>query len=180
MMTILTKVSAIFDRAVNLLGILAGALLIFLMFGISTDVVMRYFLVRPIFWMGEVSEYTLVYITFLGAAWVLKLKGHVRMDLVLIRLEPRTQALINIITSVMGSLICLLIVWGSAYSTWNHFRIGYVTPFLLGAPKFVILAVIPFGSFLLLIQFMKEAYGYHRERKGLTRSGIGKTDKLWA
>ena len=76
----LAKLVALFDLAIGVLFVLAGVLIMFVMLATSTDVTMRYFLNRPIVWLMEVSEAILVYITFLGCAWVLKRDAHVRID----------------------------------------------------------------------------------------------------
>ena len=109
-MNLLTKVANIFDRTIQVATLLAGILLIFLMLSVSADVVLRYFLGRPIGWVKEVAEYILLYIPFLVAAWVLRREGHVKMDMVLTRLNPRTQALVNIVTSSLGAVTFLVIL----------------------------------------------------------------------
>ncbi len=155
------KVSAIFDYILTLFGFLTSALIIFLMLSVCTEVVMRYFLNRPQVWTVEIAEYTLLWITFLGAAWVLKKEGHVKMDIVLGQLKPGTQAVVNIITSVIGVIICLVLTWYSAEITWDHYQRGIYEPAtLLDLPKAPIMVIIPVGSFLLLIQFLRRSYDY--------------------
>lgn len=153
-----TKISAGFDRAVGILAILGVVLIIFMIFGVSTDVVLRYFFARPIHWMLEVTAYSLLWMTFLGTAWVLKKEGHVKVDLVLNRLEPKAQALVTIITSFMGAIISLVITWYGATVTWEHLQTGYFLSTLLRPPKWTILAIIPIGSFFLFVQFLRRAY----------------------
>jgi TRAP-type C4-dicarboxylate transport system permease small subunit len=163
-MKLIAKVTNIFDRTIDLLAILAIVLLIFTMLSVSGQVIMRYSLERSAFWIIEVNEYALLYITFLGTAWVLKREGHVKMDVVLNRLTPGTQSLLYITTSILGAIICLLLTWYGAKVTWEHFQIGYYIPTLLKPPKFLILAIIPVGSFLLFIQFLRRTYGFLRSR----------------
>jgi TRAP-type C4-dicarboxylate transport system permease small subunit len=159
-MKLLAKATAIFDGTINLLADLASVLIILMMLGISTDVAMRYFFVRPISWMVEIAEHSLLFVTFLGAAWVLKGEGHVKMDIVLNRLKPGTQALLNMITSILGAIICLFLVWYGAQVTWEYFQIGYVIFAVLSIPSAYIIIIIPVGSFLLFIQFLRRSYGY--------------------
>lgn len=158
-MKIVGRVTTIFDRSLNLMAIFAGVLLIFLMLIISYDIVIRY-LAHPTGWAVEISEYVLLWITFLGAAWLLRSEGHVRMDLLLNRLNPRTQALLNVITSIIGATICLIIAWYSVEATWENFRVGYQFAGQLNVPKFTVLLIIPIGSFLLFIQFLRRTNGY--------------------
>ncbi len=159
-MKVLTKGSAIFDGILKLLALFAAAIIVFVWLSVSAEVIMRYVLDRPLIWVVEVTEYALLYITFLGTAWLLKREGHVRIDLVLNRLNPRTAALLNTIVSIIGAIICLIFAWYSAESTWNVFQGGFLVTSLLQPPEFIILAIIPIGSFMLFIQFMRRASGY--------------------
>ncbi len=162
-MKLARKLSIIFDRTIEVMAILAGILLIFMMLSISVAVVSRYLLARPISWIIESSEYILVYITFLVAAWVLRGEGHVKMDIVLNRLNRRAKSLINIITSAIGIGVCFILTWFGARVTWQFFQSGYFTPGVLEYPKFTLIAIIAVGSFLLLIQFVRRTYGYLRK-----------------
>jgi len=172
-MNLLTKVTNIFDRTIQVATLLAGILLIFLMLSVSADVVLRYFLGRPIGWVKEVAEYILLYIPFLVAAWVLRREGHVKMDLVLSRFSPKTQSMVNAITSLISAIICFLLTWFGVKATWYFFQVGYVTPTVLRVPKFIIIAIIFVGSFLLFIQFLRRAYSYLGKPDRTSRGGRG-------
>lgn len=154
------KITAIFDQTLNLLAILAVVLIVFIMLAVGTDVVMRYFFSKPMIWVGEISEYSLLFITFLGAAWLLRNEGHVRMDLVLNRLGPRAQAVLNLITSIISAIVCLIIVFYSARATLEAFQTGYFLAAALDVPMGPLLLIIPIGTFLLFIQFLRRGYGY--------------------
>lgn len=159
-MKLLTKASTFFDSIMGLLAFLAAVLLVFTMLSVSYDVVMRYFLNRPTLWVQEIAEYSLLYITFLGVAWLLKKEGHVKMDLVISRLNPETQALLNVITSVICAVICALLVWYGVQVTWDSFQVGYRSGTELDIFRWPMDAIIPVGSFLLFIQFLRRTFRY--------------------
>ncbi len=159
------KITAIFDRTNNLLAVLAGVLVVFIMLGTAADVLARYLLGTSILWMFEIVEYSLLFITFLAAAWLLREEGHVKMDLVLNRLKPGASTLLNIITSILSALICLVITWYGVEISWSNFQKGIVLGTILEPPKFILLAIIPVGSFLLFIQFLRRSYGYLVSRR---------------
>lgn len=162
-MKLVAKFNTIFDRTVGLLFLLASALVIFIMVSVTTEVfIARFLLDRPQTWVVDISEYSLLFITFLGTAWVLKRGGHVKMDLVLTRLNSRAQLVINTITSTIGAIICLALTWYGARASWNAFQLGLTTATVLDLPRGPIFAVIPIGCFLLSIQFLKIIYGYLR------------------
>ncbi|MFC2067608.1 TRAP transporter small permease subunit [Chloroflexota bacterium] len=163
-MNLVRKVKTFFDSINNLLATLAGILVIFIMLSVVYDVVMRYFLQYRVTWTLEITSYCLLFITFLGTAWVLRREGHVKMDLLLNRLKPKHQATVNIITSIICAIVCLIVAWYSAETTWSSFQIQYRMASELRPPQYLTLFVIPMGSFLLFIQFLRRAYGYLRSQ----------------
>lgn len=163
----------IFNRTIDLMVIFAGILLIFSMLSISIAVISRYLLGRPMGWVVEISEYSLVYITFLVAAWVLKREGHVKMDLVLNRLNARTQVMINIITSVISAIVCFILFWYGVRVTWELYQTHYFTPTILELPKSAIIAVIFMGSMLLFLQFLDRTFRFLSSWRASREKGEG-------
>ena len=164
---LLAKANSIFDRAIDYSAIGAGILLTFIMLGITAEVFLRYGWNRPIPWMIEVVEYSLLWITFLGAAWLLKREGHVRVDTVLNRLKPIPRSLMNIITSIIGVVVSTFLFRYTVESAWFYYRTSYVLPTERHFLMYPIFVIIPIGLFLLLIQFLRRTYGYLRERREL-------------
>ena len=89
------------------------------------------------------------------------------MDLVLAQLKPKPQAMVNIITSIIGAIVFLVIAWYGIDISWFAFQEGHFMVTLWEPPKWPILAIIPVGSFLLSIQFLRRAYGYLRSWEAL-------------
>lgn len=157
-MRILRKAGTVFDRTIGYLAFLAAVLLIFTMLAVSAEVVMRYFLHRPMIWVMEITEIILLFVTFLGAAWLLRREGHVTVDVLLSHLDPRTQALLGIVSSIIGILICIILVWYGINVSYVYTKGGLYEPTLLELPKGPLLTIIPLGGFLMLVQFTKRAY----------------------
>ena len=159
-MKLLNKSTILLDRTIGVSFYFAAVLIIFMMLAISAEVLIRSVFGDPLSEMFEIVEYSLVFLTFLGGAWVLKKEGHARMDLLLSRLRPRSQAMLNIITSIICAIMWGLITWYGAKVTWENFQIGYYLNTILAPPLFPILAVIPVGSFLLFVQFIRRTYSF--------------------
>lgn len=166
---LLTKAGKVFDLLLNLLVILAGIIVSFATVSVCVGILSRYFLNRPISWVVEISEYGLLYMTFLAAAWVLRHEQHVSVDLVYNWLSPRNQAIASIFTSIVAGLVFLIITIYGFKVTKNQFDTKYFTPTILEAPKFVITLIIPVGTFLLLIQIIRKIY---RHSNDLVRGNI--------
>lgn len=161
-MKLLVKAGDIFDRIIDSLAFFAAVLIIFAMVLVSAEVVCRYFLHSPIIWSFEITEWTLLFICFLGTAWLLKKEGHVKVELLTDRLKLKTQAIFGIISSVLGVVICLFFVSYGLLVAVDYFQRGVYDPTVLELPKWVLASGVPFGGFLLLIQFLRRTYKYIR------------------
>ncbi len=159
----MAKAGVVFDNIIGFLVGFVSVLLVLVVFVISLEVILRNLVGRPQTWVIEVAEFSLLFITFLGAAWVLKMDRHVKLDVVLNRLSPKGQGLANIITSMLSAIVCLVITWYSALATWDLFQSGVHAMTPLEPPKAPFMAVVTIGSFLLFIQFLRRTHGYLRK-----------------
>ncbi len=159
-MKLLKRVASIFDQSNNVLAFFAAILIIVMMLVVVYEIFTRYFLNSPTIWTLEITKYILLWITFLSAAWLLREEGHVKMDILLNQLNPRAQTILNIITSSICTIIFFIITWYAVKVTWELFQTGYLMPGLWSPPKWPILAIIPVGSFLLFVQFMRRTYRF--------------------
>jgi TRAP-type C4-dicarboxylate transport system permease small subunit len=75
------------------------------------DVMGRSFFNKPIPGTFELSEYMLAVIVLLGAAYTQQVKGHVGVDFLTSRYSPRTQAVLQAVTTLAGLLIIAILVW---------------------------------------------------------------------
>ncbi len=148
----------IFDCIICFAYVLAGILVVFVLAAVFYEIVMRYFLHRAVLWTYEVTGFTMLFITFLATTWLLKREGHVRVDVAVNRLKPEYQCVINVIVSILCAITFLIITIVGAKTTIESAQIRYYTPTELQVPQEYILFIIPVGSLLLSIQFMRRAY----------------------
>jgi len=156
----LRKMAVFFDSILKICAFLSGLLLIFTTLSVCIEVVMRYVFNQPLTWVDEITEYILLYITFLGTAWLLKKDEHVIIDLLLVRLREKSRVILGVVASALCILSCSALVWYGARVAWDHYQRGVYNPTLLEFPKGPIIAIIPVGSLLLLIQFLRRMVGY--------------------
>lgn len=137
----------------------AGAiLLMILMFLVVTDVIMRNILNAPIVASFALGEVLLGMIVACGVAYCAVQKGHVAIDIVMVRLPQKTRAVIGSITGFLGLALFLLIGWG-VFSYGNTLRLSGTLLAPLDIPRFPFALVIGLGFILLcwvlLAQFLK-------------------------
>ena len=162
------KLSLFFDHILGGFAFLGGAILAFLMFAVCWDVIARTAAGRPLEWVLEFSEYGLLFMCFLTAAWVLKNDRHVISDLLLVALSRRKQTFINMMTSIAGSLICIVLTYFGADVSLEKLQTGAYEPTIMQPPDFPLYLIIPVGFCLLSIQFMRKTYQNYRAWKNGT------------
>ena len=168
-MKITERAWAVFDTIITALMVLAGAIIIFDTLAVSVDVILRYTLSITYAGLFEITEYSLLWMTFLGTAWLLKTDGHIRVDLLLNRLSPRARTITIIISSVIGILLLAFITWYSALLTWKDYHAEIIIPTYLKPAKWPLEIIIPFGYLLLLIGMLRKAHGYLTGWKAISK-----------
>lgn len=162
-MNVSQRVGRILDAIMVWLAWFGGLLMIFSLVSVCIDVVLRYFFNRPTGWVLQISEYILLYIPFLAAAYVLKEDGHIRVDILLNVMGKRAGALLNTVTSAIGAgVLFILTYYGTAVTIDLYIR-KVPTLKYLKIPEFLVVMVIPAGCFLLGLQFVRRAAGYFRQ-----------------
>jgi TRAP-type C4-dicarboxylate transport system permease small subunit len=150
------------DRLNDMMAWVGAALVLFMMLAISYSVLTRYLFNRPIAWIVEISSYLMLYITFLGTAWLLRRDGHVEIDLFTSHLNLKRQALLKAVTSVGGALVGFVLTWKGVLVTIDYFRRDVTIMGILNTPQFLLMAIIPIGGFLLLVEFILRIFHFGR------------------
>lgn len=151
------KLDSLLDRLNSVMAWIAALAIIFMMFAISYAVMMRYIWNKPVPWIVEISSYLMLYITFLGTAWLQRKGGHVEVDLFTGRLKPRVRAAFKTITSLGGAVVGFILAWKGSLVTVDYFQRDVTAIGILNTPQFLLMGIIPIGGFLLLVEFLLQA-----------------------
>lgn len=142
-----------FDR---ILKYFCGALMLFIVLLVSASVLFRYFFNIPLAWSVEVSEYLMVYITFLTIAWALDIDGHVKIEALLNQMKPKVKKAITISSLFIVGVVFLIIFWFSLIAVIDLYQRNVVTLQILEVPRFITFAPICIGSLLFAVRsFLK-------------------------
>ncbi|PON17846.1 hypothetical protein C2W62_11000 [Candidatus Entotheonella serta] len=74
---------------------MAGVILLMITFLVTGSALVRYMGFRAPIWILQYTEYILLWLTFLGAAWLLREEGHIRIDTVISRLGASSRRNLN-------------------------------------------------------------------------------------
>ena len=166
----MSKLNRLLDVLVVCLAWIAGGFVLLMWLSINYEVVMRYFLLSPTSWVTDFTLYFILYITFLGTAWVLAKDGHVKIELLLNVMPLNAQRGFNTVTSVVGAFVCGVLFWYSLKLTVNSFQTEALFVQSVILPRWPVYAVIPLGFFLLIIQFLRRGWHYAREGRNHGRT----------
>ena len=134
------------------MAIAMGVVVVLMLLG-AADVIGRYLLNKPIKGAYGISEVMLVAIVFFGWAYTLSVEGHVRLDIVVSRLRPWSQAIIGFITSFIALVIFGLITWQSALKALATSK-GYEVIDIINIPLYPFQFFVSLGAFALCLELI--------------------------
>ena len=149
---------AFFDRLIDFMAVLAGAILIFITAAVCYTIGMRYLFTKTTIWLMQTTEYALLWIVFLATTWLLRDKGHITTDVIYTHLNERTKRYLDCIMFVIGGIACAVIVYFGIEYTRECIIKGVTDVRAVTIPKWIIFIIIPIGSILLTIQFFRMAW----------------------
>jgi len=146
-----------YDRLNDILSLIAGGCIGFTTLIVIYEVIMRYLIKRPTTWVNDISEISLVYCTFLGSAWVLRLGGHTKVDILIVTMRGKGQIFMGIIQDLLSLFFCVVFTKISWESFWDSLITQERTAGgLFSVPLWPIYIVIPFGAILLSLQLIRQ------------------------
>jgi len=144
------------DRISGFGGWTAGIMMVAaLVIGIA-EIVVRSVFSKTLYIADEYSGYLMAMLTFLGLAYTLRERGHIRMMFLPHFLKGRRKILYNMACMLVGFVFCTGLLWFTGEFFWdsvvNQTQSMQITETYLAIPQ----AFLPVGSFFLLLQFLAE------------------------
>jgi len=150
----LDLVRTVFSR-INLICAIIGAALLF---GIATivcmEVIGRALGASSQLWVIEASEYALIFITFLGAPYLLELNRHVVMDLLTSDLTGERKRISNLFNGAIGLIVCIILTIIGMQVVVNQFDLGTREVTVMRPLSWWITSAMPLGTGLMAVQFL--------------------------
>jgi len=141
-------------RFIHILGLVSGTVLVFIMGLMCLEIFCRYVLHKPILGTVEISSYLLVLFVFIGMSYTQSIDGHIKIDLLTVRLSPKVQHVFRIIALVMALSVFAVITWKTSEAFLTSWRMREVRWGALPLPVYPVKFVVAAGSLILCIQFM--------------------------
>lgn len=137
----------------------AGAMLVWLMISVITSVVMRNLGLQPFAWLFTSSEYAILYMTMLGAPWLVREKGHVHIELVTAVLPSRARRIVSRLVAGTCVAVCALLAWKGAELLLTNIARNDLDVRAYYFPKWILTLAFPVSFGLMAIEFSRFVFG---------------------
>ena len=129
---------------------------------VCAEIVLRTFFAMPQVWVTEFTEYALLYVTFLGTAWLLRTNGHVGVDLLVHAVGDRAARRLALASAATGFAVAVVLLVFGVHTTIDLMRSGAYKPTVMEFPTWRVVAIIPVGSALLAQRYLHRLHALAR------------------
>jgi TRAP-type C4-dicarboxylate transport system permease small subunit len=120
---------------------------------ITISVISRFVINLSLGWTDEIAGYSLVWITFLGAAWAVIDNDHIGFESLVESLPQKAQAFFVVTVRLLMIAACLLITytgWNLVVVTWDNTAVS------LPISKGFVMSVIPLSAMVMLVALLTQ------------------------
>ena len=147
------------DKLCNLLAVFAGIYLVLIMFAIVFQASARSFGYSGSSHVFTFSEYGLLYIVMAASPWLVRLKGHVYIEMLTAALPGSVAPAFSRAVTLLCVVICFFLVWYTGEATLKAFNRADFDMRSLDMPKWLLLVPMPVCFSLMALQFMRFVFG---------------------
>ncbi|MBF9058483.1 TRAP transporter small permease subunit [Rhodobacterales bacterium HKCCSP123] len=148
-----------YDALLYAMAFIAALSLVWLMVSVVVSVAMRNLGLQPFAWLFTSAEYGLLYMTMLGAPWLVRERGHVHIELVTAALPPAVRRVVSRGVSLACVAVSLALAWyGLELFLTNIERNDYdVRAYFY--PRWMLTITFPIAFSLMAIEFSRFVFG---------------------
>ena len=144
---------------VKFFAVIAGTTLVWLMVSVITSVLMRNAGLQPFAWLFTSAEYGLLYMTMLGAPWLVREKGHVHIELVTAALPDKARRIVSRIVAIACVLVCVILAWKGVELFLKNIARGDYDTRAYYYPRWMLTIAFPVSFGLMAIEFSRFIFG---------------------
>lgn len=141
------------------LALVAGATLVWLMVSVVVSVLMRNLGLQPFAWLFTSSEYGLLYMTMLGAPWLVREKGHVHIELVTSALPDKPRRVVSRLVAVACVVVCVILAWQGAELLLKNIERGDYDTRAYYYPRWLLTITFPLSFGMMAVEFARFVLG---------------------
>ncbi|WP_071392946.1 TRAP transporter small permease [Bacillus tuaregi] len=146
------------DKIENVFAAIGMWVIAFMMGLVVFEVIIRNLFNYSFSWSIDYTSYALLYIAFLGAAWLLREGGHVSVNILEEYLPAKSLKFLDYIIVISGILLSLVLVYYGIGVTWDLYINDTRSLSVVKTPLAYVVMIIPIGGLLLLLEFFRKGY----------------------
>ena len=151
----LTPVLRVYDAVLYGMAWCAGVLIAAMMIVITVDVVVRNLGYQSSGHFFTFTEYALLLVPCLGAPWLVREKGHVYVEILLMHLDRRGRALLRVAIGLVCIAVCAVLAWHGFDLTLRDYAANEKDVRSLDMPRWMLVAFIPLSFAMMAIEFLR-------------------------
>lgn len=140
------------DQTSVVIGKTVSYFMVLVIISATIEIVSRYFFNRPTIWAYETGQFLFGGYFLLLGAYTLRYREHIGMDIIITKLSPRKQAIMNAATFVFAAMFCLVMIYKGGQFAWKSIRFFEHSTSVWGPPIWPLKAALPVAGFLMLMQ----------------------------
>ena len=152
-------ITRLYDLLLYGMALAAALTLLWLMVSVVLSVAMRNFGMQPFAWLFTSAEYGLLYMTMLGAPWLVREKGHVHIELVTAALPDGARRIVSRGIAAACVMVSLILAWyGLELFLKNIARNDYdVRAYFY--PRWLLTISFPIAFSFMAVEFARFVFG---------------------
>jgi len=147
--------SRAYDALIYGMAALAGALMAAMMLVITFDVILRNLGYQGSAHFFTFTEYALLIVPCLGAPWLVREKGHVYVEILLMTFAPAARRRFTIGIGVACVVVCAILAWYGVQVTLRNYTLNDIDVRSLDMPRWMIVMFIPLAFAMMAIEFAR-------------------------
>ena len=145
---------------------ISGLMLIWIMVSVIASVVMRNLGLQPFAWLFTSAEYGLLYMTMLGAPWLVREKGHVHIELVTAALPDGPRHMLSRAVAAACVLVCVILTWKGIELVMTNIERGDFDTRAYYYPRWLLTIAFPLSFGLMAVEFSRFVFGQELMHSG--------------
>lgn len=158
-----------YNKLVDSSAYLSGLMLVWLMTAVVLSVLIRNFGAQPPAWLFSSTEYSMFYLTLLGAPWLVREKGHIFIEIAINNLPSKMLNIVSKIVMLMCAMISLVLAWKGLELTISNIKDNDYDVRTYFIPMWFFTIAYPISFTLIAIEFSRFIFSkdtYHNSQIG--------------
>jgi|SRR5690554_1753689 len=159
----------LYDKVVDGLAALAGMLLVWLMVSVVVSVFIRNFGGQPPAWLFSSSEYSMFYLTLLGAPWLVRERGHVFIEIFILQLPKPALNVLSRAVMLVCAVISLVLAWKGGELVLSNLHNSDYDVRTYFIPMWIFTITYPISFALMGVEFIRFVFSrdlFHSSPEG--------------